>query len=259
MPAIPINTIDIAFQIGYNKKVTEKQKERKNAFPRQKAAAERLPFSIRKYTKTEEDKMLNTLYNIMISGSVLGHFLQVVPITCLAGLIYILFRWLHSKKQETPVKWCREILQGLFVCYLVGLFNLVLVPANFWTYIWATVFTGYSHNSLTFFSGEFNLIPSLFRWVTGELTMGSWMIKMLVYNFLMFLPFGFFLSVLSEKVNRKNIWIIAAAVPLSVELLQPIVGRSFDIDDLILNFAGIIAGYFLTAGIKTLIQKKQSA
>ncbi len=32
---------------------------------------------------------------------------------------------------------------------------------------------------------------------------------------------------------------------LGVELLQPIVGRSFDVDDVLLNLAGILAGYFI--------------
>ena len=30
---------------------------------------------------------------------------------------------------------------------------------------------------------------------------------------------------------------------LSIEILQPIVGRSFDIDDIIMNFIGSIIGY----------------
>ena len=33
-------------------------------------------------------------------------------------------------------------------------------------------------------------------------------------------------------------------------MIQPIVKRSFDVDDLILNFAEIVVGYSLTAAIK---------
>lgn len=39
-------------------------------------------------------------------------------------------------------------------------------------------------------------------------------------------------------------------------MIQPIVGRSFDVDDLILNFAGIVVGYFLAVGIKTLARRQ---
>ena len=80
---------------------------------------------------------------------------------------------------------------------------------------------------------------------------------MLIYNFLMFVPFGFFLPFVSEKVNYRSIWKIAVIVPIVVEVIQLIVGRSFDVDDLILNFAGITAGYFVAVGIKSLISISQ--
>ena len=68
---------------------------------------------------------------------------------------------------------------------------------------------------------------------------------MLVYNFLMFLPFGFFLPFVSKKINQRNIWKTALIIPVFIEVLQPVMGRSFDIDDLILNFAGIVFGYWI--------------
>lgn len=80
--------------------------------------------------------------------------------------------------------------------------------------------------------------------------------KMLIYNFLMFIPFGFFLPFISKKINNRSIWKIAVIVPIVVEVIQPIVGRSFDVDDLILNFAGIVVGYFLAVGIKTLARRQ---
>jgi glycopeptide antibiotics resistance protein len=146
----------------------------------------------------------------------------------------------------------------LFVCYLAGLVNLILVPANMWIWVWKCVFVRYSPPELTFFSGEFNFVPTLFRLITGELTLGRWVAKMLVYNFLMFLPFGFFLSFVSEKVNNRSIWKYAIIVPVAVEVIQPIIGRSFDVDDLILNFAGILAGYFIAVAVEA-IRKNISA
>ena len=200
--------------------------------------------------------MFNKLYNTMISGSVFGLFLQVVPITCLVGLVYVVYRCVRIKKNGLTVQWGAEIMRWLFVFYLTGLVNLILVPANLWTIIWAKIFIGYSHGELAFFSGEFNLIPIFFKLITGELTIGRWVLKMLIYNFLMFIPFGFFLPFISKKINYRSIWKIAVIVPIIVEVIQPIVGRSFDVDDLILNFAGIVVGYFLAVGIKTLARRQ---
>ncbi len=138
-----------------------------------------------------------------------------------------------------------EIMRWLFVFYLTGLVNLILVPAKLWTYIWANIFVGYSHSELAFFSGDFNFVPTVLKWIAGELTIGRWVFKMLIYNFLMFVPFGFFLPFVSKKINHRSIWKIAVSVPIVVEVIQPIVGRSFDVDDLILNVAGIVTGYFI--------------
>jgi glycopeptide antibiotics resistance protein len=67
-----------------------------------------------------------------------------------------------------------------------------------------------------------------------------------------------FLSFVSEKVNNRSIWKYAITVPVAVEVLQPIIGRSFDVDDLILNFAGILAGYFIAVAVEA-IRKNISA
>lgn len=196
---------------------------------------------------------MSKLYSLMNSGSVFSLFLQVVPITLLVGAAYAVYRCIRIKRQGETICWGREIMRWLFVCYLTGLVNLILVPANLWMFIWANICIGYSHSEIAFFSGDFNLVPTVVKLITGELTIGRWVLKMLIYNFLMFVPFGFFLPFVSEKINNRNIWKMALIVPIVVEVIQPIVGRSFDVDDLILNFAGIVVGFFLAVGIKALL------
>lgn len=198
---------------------------------------------------------MSKLYSLLNSGSVLSLFLQVIPITLLAGVIYAVYRCVRIKNHGNTVSWGTEIMRWLFVCYLTGLINLILVPANLWMCIWANVFVGYSHSEIVFFSGDFNLVPTVIKLITGELTIGRWVLKLLVYNFLMFVPFGFFLPFVSEKNNNRSIWKVAVIVPIIVEVIQPVVGRSFDVDDLILNFAGIIVGYFVAFGIKNISKR----
>ena len=201
---------------------------------------------------------MSKLYHLMNSGSVFSLFLQVVPITLLVGAVYAVYRCIRIKRHRETICWSKEIMRWLYVCYLTGLVNLILVPANLWMFIWANICIGYSHSELTFFSGNINLIPTIFKLIMGELTIGRWVLKMLIYNFLMFVPFGFFLPFVSEKVNNRNIWKIAIIVPVIVEIVQPIVGRSFDVDDLVLNFAGIMVGYAVFVAIKALFGKRSS-
>lgn len=59
----------------------------------------------------------------------------------------------------------------------------------------------------------------------------------------MFIPMGIMLPLVLKNINKKNIFVIAILITLSIEILQPIVGRSFDIDDIIMNFIGSIIGY----------------
>ncbi len=203
--------------------------------------------------------MLNWLRSIMNSGSVLGYFFQAVPITCVVGIIYVIIRVVIIKRNNLTVEWLKEIMKLLFTCYLTGLISLVILPANFWLDFFDGVFLGWWDEMLPIFSfGGFNLVPSLIKALSGEFTIGSWVKTMLIGNIAMFLPLGFFLPFVTERVNRKNIFVVAIAVPFIVELLQMVFGRSFDIDDLICNFIGIVAGFFIGFAIKNIKQKSKS-
>ena len=163
-------------------------------------------------------------------------FLNVVPITIIVGIIYVIYRIIKIKKNKLSVNYFYEIVKFIFVCYLIGLINLVLVPSNLWSHFWFYVKNGYSTgDSLGWFSGSFNFVPSLYKYlIKGELSIGTWIRDMLIGNML---PLVF------KNINKKNIFVIAILITLSIEILQPIVGRSFDIDDIIMNFIGSIIGY----------------
>ena len=182
----------------------------------------------------------------------LGYFFQAVPITCIVGIIYVIICVVIVKRNKLKIEWLKEIMKLLFTCYLTGLISLVILPANFWLYFFDGVFLGWWDEMFPIFSfGGFNLVPSLMKALSGELTIGSWVKTMLIGNIAMVLPLGFFLPFVTERVNRKNIFVVSIAVPFIVELLQMIFGRSFDVDDLICNFIGIVAGFFIGFAIKT--------
>lgn len=171
-------------------------------------------------------------------------FFDVVPITIIVGIVYVIYRIIKINKNELSVNYFYEIVKFVFVCYLTGLINLVLVPSNLWSHFWFYIKTGYpTGDSLGLFSGSFNFVPSLKYLIKSELAIGTWVRDMLIGNMLMFIPMGILLPLVFKKINKKNIFIISILIPLSIEILQPIVGRSFDIDDIIMNFIGIIIGY----------------
>ncbi|MDD3242240.1 MAG: VanZ family protein [Eubacteriales bacterium] len=92
-----------------------------------------------------------------------------------------------------------------------------------------------------------NLRP--FVWVAQTYSMGAAkMAKQLAKNVLMLLPAGLLLPVLFPRLRRlwKTLLVIGVFV-LAVETVQYFIGRSADVDDLIMNTLGGAAGYGLFA------------
>ena len=68
----------------------------------------------------------------------------------------------------------------------------------------------------------------------------------LVGNIVLFIPFGFFIPSIWRKCNTMwKMLLIALLVPLFIEATQYFIGRSVDVDDVILNTIAAIIGYIL--------------
>ena len=201
--------------------------------------------------------MWNALRQEMGSGTILGYFLQAVPVALVVGIGYAVFRFLYVKRRRRPIQWPSEVMGLLFVCYLAGLCSLVILPANFWLHVYDGIFLGWwGELGPVFRLGEVNLVPVLVRYLRGEVTLGSWVKEMLVGNLAMFVPLGFFLPFLTERLKRRQSFLIAAAVPLLAESLQLFFGRSFDIDDLICNCLGIVIGLLIAWPVQLAVRRR---
>jgi glycopeptide antibiotics resistance protein len=79
-------------------------------------------------------------------------------------------------------------------------------------------------------------------------------IENLLGNVLLFLPFGFLLPLLTQKINSyKRIFITAIIFSFSLEIAQLTLHvGSFDVDDIILNTTGAMLGYMVANKIFTL-------
>ena len=155
-----------------------------------------------------------------------GYFLQALPFSLLAGLLAWIFRF----RKEKGVSTVQKFFSCLFVCYLTGLVCLV-AGLQFLQIFWYTLFyRAPSGLEISFFSGSFSLVPDFFHFFTQEQ----------IGNFLMFLPFGpLYLLSWPHTTGRKTM-LTGVSVVLLIELLQPVFGRMFDINDVILNTAGVV-------------------
>ena len=66
-----------------------------------------------------------------------------------------------------------------------------------------------------------------------------------VGNVVMFLPFGFFSALLWQGFTRKKALVLGLGITCFIECWQLLVGRTSDIDDIILNTLGVFCGYLL--------------
>lgn len=186
----------------------------------------------------------NMNFQYFFFDTYIGYFLQVLPIAIIVGIIY----WFIKYKNNKDIKISKQIWSCLFISYITGLICLVLginIISNIW---YSLLYHQPSGNNIYFFDfSSFNLIPDFYKYINSEV----------IGNLLMFIPFGI-LYPLSHKTNLKRTILIGFISVFTIELLQPIFARSFDINDIILNTLGIVissVAYFLIKYLVTLKKK----
>lgn len=151
---------------------------------------------------------------------------------------YLLFRKPWKKEPK------RECALCIFVLFTLSLLTLALEgnyrsPASMIRSAIERLSTKTGINII-----PFHTIRGFFRHFNFNIFMVN-----IVGNIVMFIPWGFGLSLLWKK--RQSLFsaiLFSALLPLFIETTQLFIGRSVDIDDLILNFTGGLIGsacYFL--------------
>ncbi len=106
------------------------------------------------------------------------------------------------------------------------------------------------------FAYEFSFIPSAYYFISGEQSVDSRIVFMLIGNIIAFFPLGFVLPIIGRHITFLITLLTGASLSLIIELIQPFIyGRSGDIDDLLCNTLGTVAGYLLYLLIKKLFPK----
>lgn len=148
------------------------------------------------------------------------------------------------------VKKRRIILKIIWWIYIIALFLFVILKFNGSI---SRIITTIEHNSLPD-SINYNLIP--FRSISVQLERISegWARYNLLGNIVPFIPFGFLLPLVFDKINTFwKVISVGFVVDLCFEVFQYLTKTgSFDVDDIILNMTGIILGYLLMKFTKTI-------
>ncbi len=150
-------------------------------------------------------------------------------------IIYFLLFYKRWKKKER----INFVVKTLFYIYLSVLLFLTLMP----------ILTSLPHLSLS--SGGMYMLPF------DDLLKSRGPAELQIFlNVLLFVPFGFFLSLI-KKPNIFKITMITLLTSLSIELIQPLLNsyRISDVTDVITNTLGGITGFLLFLLLRPFLKK----
>lgn len=129
-------------------------------------------------------------------------------------------------------KFClyEEIFEILFLAYLVLLFQLV--------------------TSQDLPGGGTNLMPfrEILRYDVGTKAF----YKQVFGNILLFIPLGYFATSYCKIKGLGTITLVSLLSSLTIEVTQHYIGRTFDIDDIILNVVGGITGFLIYTALNAI-------
>ncbi|WP_301244330.1 VanZ family protein [Sporosarcina highlanderae] len=177
--------------------------------------------------------------------------------------IYLLIRSIIIKRRKRPVNKLHEVLLALFILYLVGLASQTIIPK--WS-IGVDGSTGKFYFDVYIFNrmSSVNLIPfrTIMNYFQANEHVSGWSSVSLVNllgNMFVFSPIGFFIPLLWRRMDSfKAILFIGFGVTCFIEGTQYFIGRSTDIDDIILNTFGVIIGYGVYLAWKVLAMPENS-
>lgn len=154
-----------------------------------------------------------------------GAWPMIVIFTVILSSIRITY--LIIKKEKFVLY--KEITYLLFLIYLLSLFYIVTFQDDNY--------------------GTSNLVPfkEIFRYdITSKM-----FIRNSIGNILLFMPFGLFVAAYIDVRRVTPVVILTFISSLSIEVVQNIIGRVFDVDDIILN----VLGGFIGATIYVILDK----
>lgn len=159
----------------------------------------------------------------MIRQSLIEILGEVWPTILISSVIAISMRLVYLIKNKQKIILYKELLALTFIIYALCLFYVV----TFGDVSWSTS----------------NLIPfkEMLRYSFGS----NLFIKNVLGNIIMFIPYGFFVSYYLNLKKPLSAFLLVLLVSLSIETTQLLIGRVFDIDDIILNTIGGILGFFV--------------
>lgn len=161
----------------------------------------------------------------MISNLLNNSFKHVWPTLAIIIVTVLASRVSYKLCNKQKVVLYEEFYILLSVTYLIMLYELV---------------TRVDYNTL---GGGVNIIP--FAEILRYKVSSQLFLLNVVGNILLFVPFGLIISLYVKPGKFYSPVLISLLVSITIEFVQLNIGRSFDVDDILLNTIGATFGYLI--------------
>ena len=163
---------------------------------------------------------------------------NIIPMVLLFTVVAILLRVVIASYTKSKISFYKETKLLVYVLYLFVLFQLVTT----------TDYGSYGYNNFIPFKEimRYDIAAPLF-----------W--RNVVGNIVVFAPFGYIITdIIYMFTKRMNVFIsfgFTVLMSSSIEFIQMFIGRSFDIDDIILNSLGGLIGFIAFVIMKKIFKE----
>lgn len=159
----------------------------------------------------------------MIPNEIQNYIKNLWPMFLLFIIVICAIRIIDVITNKKKIVLYQELVNLIFIIYLLLLFQLVT----------STDFESYSNNFVPFKEiMRYRIDSSLFY-------------RNVIGNILLFVPFGYFVSFYLNNLKWYIALFLSVLTSASTEVIQMYIGRSFDIDDIMLNIVGGFVGYLI--------------
>ncbi len=156
------------------------------------------------------------------------------PMVIISVVVLVSLRIAYLIKNRKHLTLYKELLMLSFIIYILCLFQVVTFQ-----------------DDVTWSSNNFVPFREIFRYNFGS----RLFLKNVLGNVILFLPFGLFASYYLDIKKPYLTFILTLIASVSIEVVQMVIGRVFDIDDIILNVIGGTIGFYIYSLIRRIWNK----
>lgn len=144
---------------------------------------------------------------------------MIIIFTIVIVSIRIMYLIVHKEK----FLFYKEVLLLAFLLYALLLFYVV------------------TFQDVNYGTNNFTPFHEIFRYEFGSKVF----MHNIVGNIILFIPFGYFVSHVMQTKNPFPTFIISVITSVVIEFTQLKIGRTFDVDDILLNIIGSMVGFIV--------------